>query len=98
MRRFLKKASLPAGAKHALLTTEVAALPDRTTGRIPSEEELTRWHRIIPIMNERLREKGLVHVAEATILVTGLKGPLEEGWQAKVQAFASVLLQNAHMD
>ncbi len=28
-------------------------------------------------------------VAEGTIIVTGLKGPLEEGWQEKVEAFAS---------
>jgi hypothetical protein len=28
-------------------------------------------------------------VAEGKILVTGLKGPLEEGWQKKVEAFAS---------
>ena len=27
-------------------------------------------------------------VAEGKILVTGLKGPLEEGWQKKVEAFA----------
>jgi hypothetical protein len=98
MRRFLRKASLQAGAKYALLTTEVAALPDRRTGRVPSQEELARWHRIIPIMNERLQEKGLVHVAEATILVTGLKGPLEEDWRNKVQTFASILLQNARVD
>jgi hypothetical protein len=28
-------------------------------------------------------------VGEGKILVTGLKGPLEEGWQKKVEAFAS---------
>jgi hypothetical protein len=31
----------------------------------------------------------LVKVAEGKILVTGLKGPREEGWQKKVEAFAS---------
>jgi hypothetical protein len=40
-------------------------------------------------MNETLQEKGLIKVAEGKILVTGLKGPLEEGWQKKVEAFAS---------
>jgi len=30
-----------------------------------------------------------VKVAEGKVLVTGLKGPLEEGWQNKVGAFAS---------
>lgn len=89
MRRFLKKAILPSGTKYAILTTEAAPQPDKKTGRVPTEEEGARWHRIIPIMNEILQEKGLVKVAEGKILVTGLKGPLEEGWQKKVEAFAS---------
>jgi hypothetical protein len=33
--------------------------------------------------------QGLVKVAEDKVLVTGLKGPLEEGWQQKVEAFAA---------
>jgi hypothetical protein len=40
-------------------------------------------------MSEILQEKGLVKVAQGKILVTGLKGPLEEGWQKKVEDFAS---------
>ncbi len=89
MRRFLKKAKLLLGTKYAILTTEAAPQPDKKTGRMPTEEELAKWQRIIPIMNEILQEKGLVKVAEGKILVTGLKGPLEEGWQKKVEAFAS---------
>jgi len=89
MRRFLKKAKLPSGTKYAILTTEAAPQPDRKTGRMPTEEELTKWQRVIPIMNQILQEKGLVKVAEGKVLVTGLKGPLEEGWQKKVEAFAS---------
>jgi flavodoxin len=89
MRRFLKKAKLPSGTKYAILTTEAAPQPDKKTGRMPTEEELAKWQRIIPIMNEILQEKGLVKVAQGKILVTGLKGPLEEGWQKKVEAFAS---------
>jgi len=89
MRRFLKKAKLPSGTKYAILTTEGAPQPDKKTGRMPSEEEQARWQRIIPIMNEILQEKGLAKVAEGKILVTGLKGPLEEGWQKKLEAFAS---------
>jgi len=88
MRRFLKKAKLPSGTKYAILTTEAAPQPDKKTGRMPTEEEIGKWHRIIPIMNEILQEKGLVKVTEGKILVTGLKGPLEEGWQKKVEAFA----------
>jgi len=91
MRRFLKKAKLPSGTKYAILTTEGAPQPDKKTGRMPTEEEQAKWQRIIPIMNEILQEKGLVKVAEGKILVTGLKGPLEEGWQKKVEAFASQL-------
>ena len=91
MRRFLKKTKLPSGTKYAILTTEGAPQPDKKTGRMPTEEELAKWQRIIPIMNEILQEKGLVKVAEGKILVTGLKGPLEEGWQKKVEAFASQL-------
>ena len=78
MRRFLKKAQLPPAAKYALLTTEM-----------PTPEERDKWQRVIPIMNERLQEKNLVKVAEGKIIVTGLKGPLEEDWQRKVEAFAS---------
>jgi len=89
MRRLLKKAKLPSGTKYAILTTEAAPQPDKKTGQTPTEEEQAKWQRIIPIMNEMLQEKGLVKVAEGKILVTGLKGPLEEGWQKKVEAFAS---------
>jgi flavorubredoxin len=32
MRRFLKKAQLPAGARYAILTTESAPQPDKKTG------------------------------------------------------------------
>jgi hypothetical protein len=89
MRRFLKKAKLPSGTKYAVLTTEGAPQPDKKTGRIPTEEERAKWQRVIPIMNEILQGKGMVKVAESKILVTAIKGPLEEGWQKKVESFAS---------
>jgi flavodoxin len=89
MRRFLKHLNLPAGTKYAILTTEGAPQPDKKTGRMPTEEEMARWQRVIPIMNGLLQDKGLVKVAEGKVLVTGLKGPLEEGWQKKVEAFAA---------
>jgi hypothetical protein len=89
MRRFLKKVALPAGTKYALLTTEGAPRPDKKTGRLPTEEELARWQRVTPIMNEMLQTKGFVKVAEGKVLVTGMKGPLEEGWRTKVEVFAS---------
>jgi hypothetical protein len=89
MRRFLKKVELPAGTRYAILTTEAAPKPDKKTGRMPTEAELAKWQRVRPIMNEILQRKGLVLVAEDKIHVTGLKGPLEEGWQQKVHAFAA---------
>jgi flavodoxin len=89
MRRFLKKVKLPAGTKYAILTTEGSPQPDKKTGRIPSEEELAKYQRVRPIMNEILQGKGLVNVAEDKVLVTGLKGPLEEDWQKKVEAFVA---------
>ena len=89
MRRFLKKVKLPAGTRYALLTTEAAPKPDKKTGRMPTEEEQAKWQRVRPIMNELLQGKGLVKLAEDNVHVTGLKGPLEAGWQQKVEAFAS---------
>jgi multimeric flavodoxin WrbA len=88
MRSFLKKAELPSGAKYAVLTTEPAPKPDKKTGRIPTEEEQCRWQRVIPIMNKKLQGKGLVKVAEGKIYVIDIKGPLEDGWQKKVEAFS----------
>jgi hypothetical protein len=55
-------------------------------------------------MNELLQAAGLVKVAEDKVLVTGLKGPLEEGWQEKVEAFVARILlpvqgaDNGHED
>jgi hypothetical protein len=89
MHRFLKKIQLPAGTKYAILTTEGAPRPDKKTGRVPTEQELAKWQHVRPIMDEILQGKGLDEVAEDKVLVTGIKGPLEEGWQHKVEAFAA---------
>jgi len=92
MRRFLKKVSLPAGTRYAILTTEAMPKPDKKTGRMPTEEELVANHqRVRPIMNEILEGRGLLKVGEDKVYVTGLKGPLEDGWETKVDAFASAL-------
>ena len=92
MRRFLKKVRLPPGTRYAILTTEGAPQPDKKTGKMPTEEELARWERVRPIMNELLQAKGLKKVAEGNVFVTGMKGPLEEGWQRKVETFAAQIL------
>jgi hypothetical protein len=89
MRKFLKKVTLAAGTRCAILTTEGAPQPNAKTGKMPSQEELAKWQRVTPIMNELLQAKGLKKIAEEKVLVTGLKGPLEEGWQKKVEAFAA---------
>ncbi len=88
VRKFLNKVALNSGTKYAILTTEGAPKPDKKTGKMPTEEEQARWQHVIPIMNEILQAKGLKKVAEGKVLVTGIKGPLEDGWQKKVEAFA----------
>jgi multimeric flavodoxin WrbA len=88
MRRFLKKLTLPAGTPYGLLTTEMAPQPNKKTGQMPTDEDLAKWQRVRPIMNEILQGKGLVMVAEDKVQVTGLKGPLEDAWQQKVEVFA----------
>jgi menaquinone-dependent protoporphyrinogen IX oxidase len=91
MRRLLKKARLGEGARYALLTTEGAPKPDKKTGRMPTEEEIARWEKVRPSMNEIMQGRGFVEVAEEKIYVTGMKGPLEAGWQRKVDEFADRL-------
>lgn len=88
MQNFLKKVKLPTGTKYALIATELCPKPDNVK-RIPTEDELGKCQRILPIMNQILKEKGLLKIAEDKIFVTGIKGPLEEGWQKEVEAFVS---------
>ncbi|MDD1743287.1 MAG: flavodoxin domain-containing protein [Methanomassiliicoccales archaeon] len=92
MRRFLKKINLPSGTKYAVFATHGAAKPDKKTGKMPTEEELAKWYRSIPIMDELLRGKGMVKIADMKVYVVDLKGPLEEGWQKKVEAFVADIL------
>ncbi len=88
MTKFLKKINLPPGTKYAVIATELCPNPKGAI-RIPTEEEVGKCQRVIPIMNEILQEKGLVKIAEGKIFVTGIKGPLEEGWQKEVEEFAA---------
>lgn len=90
-RRFLTKVRLPAGTPYAILTTEAAPRPDKKTGRMPTEEEIAKWQHVRPIMNDILQGTSLVNVAESKILVTGMRGPLEDGWEDKVAAFAATI-------
>lgn len=93
MRRFLKKISLPPGSRYALLCTEMNPQPDKKTGKMPTEEELGRCQQVIPTMNEMLQAKGLKKVVDGKVFVTGMKGPLEEKWQSKVEEFANAVLR-----
>jgi len=95
MRRFLKKVDLPSGTKFAVFATHGAAKPDKKTGKMPTMEEMAKWQRSIPIMDELLRAKGMVKVAEMKVCVVDLKGPLEEGWQKKVEAFVADILSSS---
>lgn len=95
MRRFLARVQLPAGTRYAILTTEMPPKPDKTTGLMPTEDEVAKWQRVRPIMNEILKGKGLIKVAEAQVYVAGIKGPLEDRWQHKVGAFADSLAREA---
>ena len=92
-----RKISLEPGTRYAILTTQAAPRPDKKTGKLPAQEEQDRWERVIPIMNELLEAKGLTKVAEGAVLVTGMKGPLEEGWQNKVAAFADKIMSTAQI-
>jgi len=94
IRHFLEKVNLPPGTKYAILTTEPSPQPNKKTGKMPTEEEIGACQHIIPIMNELLGSKGLVKVAETKVYVTGLKGPLETGWQKKVESFVNAILSS----
>lgn len=89
VRRLLENLRLPVGTKYAVLTTEATPRPDRKSGKMPTEDELAKYQRVRPIMNEILDGKGLVRIAEDKVYVTRLKGPLEEDWRNKVEAFVA---------
>ncbi len=94
MRRFIKKVSLPSGTKYAIFATHGDVVPNKKTGLMPTEEEINRERKTLPILDEILREKGLVKVADKVFVVSAetLKGPLKEGWQGKVEEFAATIL------
>jgi len=93
MRRFIKKVSLPEGTRYALFATHGAPQPNKKTGELPSPQEQERWYTSIPVLTEILSSKGLVKEADVRVFVKELKGPLEDGWQAKVGSFVEQLLR-----
>ncbi len=95
MRHFLKNMKLPPGSRYAILATEMNPQPDKKTGEMPTEEELGRCQQVIPRMNEMLQAKGLTKVTDGKIFVIGIKGPLEERWQGKVEEFTTAILRSS---
>jgi len=97
MRRFAKKISLPSGTRYAVFATHGDAVPDKKTGRMPTQEEMDRWRKTIPVLTEILTEKGLVKTADKIFIVRSdtLKGPLVEGWQGKAEEFVTAILGSA---
>ena len=93
MRRFAKRVTLPAGTPYALLTTEIAPRPDTTTGQAPTPEEQATRQQVRPVLNQLLQAAGLHQVTEQVVLVTAIKGPLEDGWQSKIGPFVHDILQ-----
>lgn len=87
MHGFLKKAQIAPAARCAVLTTEMAPKADKKTGKVPTEG--SPHQKVRPILREILQTKGLKEVAEEKVYVLGTKGPLEDGWQKKVEDFAS---------
>lgn len=94
MRSFLKKARLPEGARYALIATYGQPTPNKKTGEMPTQEEIEKYQRNLPIMEEMLKGKGAVKVAELKVFVTGIamKDSLEQDWEKKMEAFASLLI------
>lgn len=95
MRRFLRRTMLPPGTRCAIVTTEIPppddGVPDDPAGGTgPSDHQ-----RVRSTMEDLLRAAGLVTVAEATVFVTGKKGPLVDGWEATVARFAADVLGRA---
>ncbi|MDW5562800.1 MAG: flavodoxin domain-containing protein [Methanomassiliicoccus sp.] len=89
--RFLKRLTLPPGTRYAVFATLSAPRPDKVTGRMPTEEELQKLCRTLPMIDEQLRAKGMVKVAEMAAFVDpeSMKGPLVEGWEKRVGAFVN---------
>jgi flavodoxin len=93
MRRFVKKLDLPPGTKYGLIATHGAPQPDKKTGVTPTIEENERYYTTNKVLGEILDSKGMVRVAEERIFVVQIKGPLEDGWQEKVNSFVGEVMR-----
>lgn len=82
---------MPVGTKCAVLTTEPSPHPDTKAEKLLSDEEIGKCQHVSPIMLGSLRDKDLAAIASMKVYVTGLKGPLETGWQGKVRSFTDTI-------
>ncbi|OPX65582.1 MAG: Flavodoxin domain protein [Methanomassiliicoccales archaeon PtaB.Bin215] len=93
MRRFLKKAKLPEGARYALIATHGEPVPDKKTGKMPSAEEIEKYQQNLPAMEAILKDKGAVKMAGLKVYVKNtMKGPLADGWEKSVEELLSKLV------
>lgn len=94
MRRFVKKVTLPPGTRYAIFATHADEVPDKKTGRMPTEEELNGRRKTISELDDILKAKGLVKVADKVFSVSAdtMKGPLKAGWQERASEFATAIL------
>jgi flavodoxin len=91
MKRFLKKAELPSGSKYAVFATHGEILPNKKTGIMPTQAEINKMRKTIPTLDEILKEKGMVKIAEKIFEVSAdeMKGHLLDGWKERAAAFAA---------
>jgi menaquinone-dependent protoporphyrinogen IX oxidase len=92
MRRFVKKVALPKGTGYGIFATHPKPQPNKKTGQMPTEEEIAKYRRTIPYVDEVLQRKGLIKVADTQVFLDGLKGPLSPGWEVGVVNFADKLM------
>jgi flavorubredoxin len=83
MNKFMKKFPHKSG-RYALSVTHMVEKsgPEKNSGKV------------LIIMADDLKEIGLTKAVDPlSLTVTGMKGPLEDGWQNKVEAFSGTILK-----
>lgn len=84
MSKFMSKFPHKSG-RYALSVTHMVEKsgPEKNSGKV------------LNIMADDMKEVGLTKAVDPlSITVTGMKGPLEDGWQNKVETFAAAILKS----
>jgi flavorubredoxin len=92
MRGFLKRTRLPAGTRYAVFATHGNVERYERTGRMPTLQEQARHLLTLELMDEQLRSKQLVKVADMRVFVHERSGSMEGGWERKVGSFAAKIV------